>query len=61
MNPIIVRGNKIMELTIDILNKDRLEMEESISNTYGKYSKEYNDMMFAINLYYQGLKFILEK
>lgn len=44
-----------MGLTKEILNKDRLEMDELISKTYGKDSREYRDMMFALNIYYQGL------
>jgi len=50
-----------MELTKELLNKDRLEMEALIIQTYGKDRKEYNDMMCAINLYYWGLVQVLEQ
>ena len=44
-----------MELTKEILNRERLFMDELVSKSYSKDSQQYRDMMFAIDLYYQSL------
>ncbi len=44
-----------MELTKEILDKERLFIDELVLRSYGKDSREYRDMMFAIDIYYQNL------
>jgi hypothetical protein len=50
-----------MELTKEILELEKEEMKKLLSSTYGKDSKVYRDMMFAIDTYHFSLKFILSK
>ena len=37
--------------------KDKQDIKNLLSSTYGKDTKEYRNMMFAIDMYYSSLKF----
>ncbi len=50
-----------MEITQEILESEKEEIKKLLSSTYGKDSKEYRDMMFAVDTYHFSLKFILGK
>ena len=48
-----------MEITKEILNQKRTELQEYLNTQYGQHSKTCRDMNFAIDLYLSDLLNVL--